>query len=1509
MKRLPLVAGLLLLLLALLFSVGSHPEREGAGAGSGKSASAPERPEVSPEARRWIAELGSRVDEPGKLAAAIEQATVRRARMLEWMEHDPERALEAALGWGEYAALPEELRPYFERPFSATATLRVLPVCDAPGHEPGRVLEMDGQSWEASVHGRRIGQMTKEDAPLTGITLEGRAVVAAESLRRLEENAETLAGFPFGQADPARDFATGEAIAGSPVVAVAGGRRYHFRDAAALEETNARLARLDARPGPANGARVVLEMADGDGGIDWQEAEEFVNEQASTWTETPKDVLCIRVDFSDLPGEVVSQAAMAAVLNTTVSDSIEEMSYGKTWIDATVSATTVRMPQPSTAYLPNDNNLLHNEAKDAYEAIHGEGSTGGYDIVVVHFPWIGIQSSGGLTYSGLAGGSRQWLQGTSSSNTIIHEFGHNYGLPHASFWATTDGSSVGVGANNEYGDITDIMGSGPDPEGHFHPHGKVHLNWLESDQWADASVSGSGVYRIHRFDDPATTQSLRGVRVTKGTEPDEYYWLGFRAGMSDEPLFQQGAYLLWQRPNYASHSWLVDATPGSIGGRSDAPIAIGTTYSDTVADVHFTPLALGGAGADQWLEVNVQIGPFPGNGDPTGSIAGPSTASARMPVSFSASVSDPDSDPLIYSWDFGDGSTLESGAAADHAWTAGGSYTVRLTVSDMKGGRLELTKSVTVSDPLETWTSGNVGNSDSIDRVAYLDGRFLVGGDNAISCSFDGTSWTTADLGINKRCGGFAWGDGRFVMVGRDWDGSQWIGAVFHSPDGCRWTQAAIPSGPPLRDVSYGNGGFVAVGDEGRVLHSADGETWSMESTPQPVDLESIAFGGGGFVAVGDQEVFTSADGTGWSDHSAALDIESWQSLNHVVYVGGRFVAAGWYTDLQVSDDGGQTWTRCQVVGGHDYDIDRLAVGEGVVIGLAYDKDEDNATTLLVSTDGAEWFESPGSALPMTSSTGLGAAAYGDGNFLIAYGNTGDLLTSGAFHPGNAAPLASISGPSTMDARDQALFSATATDADGDPLTLVWDFKDGSPLVRGAAAAHVFPVGGSYSVDLIATDQRGGVTVETHAVTVNDPLESWAMRTSGTTTDLTDICLGSGTLVATGDGGNGLILRSTDAITWTPTTNGTNVYLEAVAFADGLFVAVGQDYDFGIPAWVGHILTSPDGAVWTERLSSGGPLRGVAHGGGVWVATGNGGTVWRSTDGINWNPAPSGTSEGLREVAYGDGWFVTGSFDGSVFRSSNGTSWNDVTAGAGHNSGWQSVRVFDFLGDRFLASGWYSRIRHSTDGGASFSTTETASRNIEAFAHGNGLWFATGIDKSNADADIHLISTDGENWSPLTTPSQPDCSGAVFFENTIVTVGDGGSVRQSAAFSAPQETGYDTWRALTFPGLPPLSAAEEDYDGDGLANLAEYATGTDPKDASDFATATTEWMDGALHITLPKSPLATDAIASAAFSIDLVSWSAAGITVIENSTTALVIRIDAPAPPRGFVRPAFSLGG
>jgi len=92
--------------------------------------------------------------------------------------------------------------------------------------------------------------------------------------------------------------------------------------------------------------------------------------------------------------------------------------------------------------------------------------------------------------------------------------------------------------------------------------------------------------------------------------------------------------------------------------------------------------------------------PPPPNQPPTASVGGPYSGTEDIAVSFDASgSSDPDGDPLTYTWNFGDGTTLTTTSATPtHTYLWGGVFTVSLAVSDGKGGTSSATTSATVTE-------------------------------------------------------------------------------------------------------------------------------------------------------------------------------------------------------------------------------------------------------------------------------------------------------------------------------------------------------------------------------------------------------------------------------------------------------------------------------------------------------------------------------------------------------------------------------------------------------------------------------------------------------------------------------------------------------------------------------------------------------------------------------------------------------------------------------------------
>ena len=590
--------------------------------------------------------------------------------MARLIRDDPAQAIAEAVSFEQWSALPEQVQAIVEKPFSVVANYAFYPVCTPPdgvrpAGAPEYVAELhlkDGTQLEAFVYGQRRELTSKRELPVQGISLGGAAAIRDGVFQRVSaRDLSTKAGtFALAQRDAGHSFATGKAIVGEPVYALAGGRAFVFSDAAELQRVSAQIATLDAKPGRvAASSRLAMPMgAAGAGGeLNMGALEAFAAAEASAWTETKKKLFLIRVNFTDNTAVPVTQAAATTEINGASSDMIRAMSYGKTWFEGTVSANVYTMPQTASHYanggaglnselLREARNIFRNTKSGGDAAIDigpvsatGNGDDNGlgdYDIVGVFFSSIGM-ISGGVNYAGLAGGGNLWVQDANYTSLYVHEWGHNYGLGHASFWQTSDNSVVGAGSSVEYGDDYDVMGGGPAPAGHYHSQGKAKLNWLAASEWVDASLAGSGTFRIYREDDAATMGSPRGLRVTKDATAgdEEYYWLSFKPAFTSNVHLQHGAYLNWQRAG-ETRCWLLDTTPTTSGVKTDAAIDVGRTYADSSAKVFITPVADGGSGAERYLDVRVNIGPFPGNAAPTASaITGPATVAARTTANFS----------------------------------------------------------------------------------------------------------------------------------------------------------------------------------------------------------------------------------------------------------------------------------------------------------------------------------------------------------------------------------------------------------------------------------------------------------------------------------------------------------------------------------------------------------------------------------------------------------------------------------------------------------------------------------------------------------------------------------------------------------------------------------------------------------------------------------------------------------------------------------------------------------
>lgn len=556
----------------------------------------------------------AQIDEGRRLAEARKPVLMRLVRENTW------QALNQSLKWNEWAALPPAIQAVVEKPFSESAQFSVTPDCRPPNARTtpwqAQRLGLAERDYEAFVYGQLQTTTTKLGLPVQGFVLEGMAALWESPVYPLtdEELPVVQSLFPDGNARN-KSWLTGQEIqAERPVAALLGGQIHYF---ASREEVSTVASTVTAAAKQLSPYSVSGPIAAAMGGenFDTVSFARHSIQLASTWTEQPKRALGIRIAFSDAPTITpYTQAGLLQDLQSS-SNTIREMSFGKTWIIPTVTGVIV-LPNPKSFYEANSNEKLAADAK-AGAAVAGF-PTANFDIFVHCFPALN-RVSPTPAFANI-NGPEQWVNGLGVASINTHEFGHNYGLGHANSWLglATGAAFQGHGGieHQEYGDPFDIMGndrgSMPNgqlvyPLGHFSMRGKSILNWIEPAEVLDASTNG--IYRIRRFDHPGSRATPGAALAVKlKTAEGQELWLGYRRNFGNTA---EGLYVIWGDTDL-THRFL-DMTPLSGVNvdldKQDGVLPACRTFVDPAGAFRITTLGLGGVTPNEYIEVDIRLTP------------------------------------------------------------------------------------------------------------------------------------------------------------------------------------------------------------------------------------------------------------------------------------------------------------------------------------------------------------------------------------------------------------------------------------------------------------------------------------------------------------------------------------------------------------------------------------------------------------------------------------------------------------------------------------------------------------------------------------------------------------------------------------------------------------------------------------------------------------------------------------------------------------------------------------
>jgi hypothetical protein len=342
-----------------------------------------------------------------------------------------------------------------------------------------------------------------------------------------------------------------------------------------------------------------------------------------------------------------------------------------------------------------------------------------------------------------------------------------------------------------------------------------------------------------------------------------------------------------------------------------------------------------------------------------------------------------------------------------------------------------------------------------------------------------------------------------------------------------------------------------------------------------------------------------------------------------------------------------------------------------------------------------------------------------------------------------------------------------------------WATPADTDLVKDGAAA-IRTLGSSIDTSLV--DLKGGTTDQVLAKNSGTDLDFKWVTSDDANAIQNSIIDAKGDLIAGSAadtpailpvGANGTILTANSgestglkwtlpAGTWTqrlaPLGSFADFRVNAIATDGTAFVAVGED---------GYLYESSNGTTWTSRTSGFGAndIDSVAYGNALWVAVGQNGTISTSTDRVTWTTRTSNMStNNINYVAYiNSSWVAVGAGGGTtntggVTYSSNGTTWTRVnqslTVGATYNS-------VIFNGTNFIVGGNTSTnnyIYSATLAGSWTAASYAGSTTIEALyydgtrtiiAGGTVVRYTTGTDLSSTTLVSNFAISSGDNHNEL----------------------------------------------------------------------------------------------------------------------------------------------------------------
>lgn len=430
-----------------------------------------------------------------------------------------------------------------------------------------------------------------------------------------------------------------------------------------------------------------------------------------------------------------------------------------------------------------------------------------------------------------------------------------------------------------------------------------------------------------------------------------------------------------------------------------------------------------------------------------------------------SSSSDPDGTIASYRWVFGDGSANGSGRTASHTYAAGGTYTIRLTVTDNDGATGTSTASVTLSDPeqpvnqqpVASFTAAPTGAADGMEYE--FDASNSVDPDGSISSyqwNFGDGSTATGQTVRHT----FA-SAGSFVvrLTVRDNQSATGTASATINVTAPEPPENRLPSASFTASQVSGGDAYT-VRFDGSSSYDPDGTiasfAWDFGDAATAAGVSTThTYSGAGSYTV----TLTVTDNAGGrATSTATIELTAPDPPANEPPL-ASFTAAPGAGELEIDFDAGASRDSDGTIASYRWNFGDGTTGTGRTVSHVYAEPGTYAVSLTV-TDNA------GSVGAATASVRVTATA----------------------PPPSSPPLASFTASpvSGGDPYSMRFDASGSSDPDGTISSYAWNFGDGS-IGNGQVVNHTYATAGSFVVTLTVQDNDGNTSRASVTVELTEP--------------------------------------------------------------------------------------------------------------------------------------------------------------------------------------------------------------------------------------------------------------------------------------------------------------------------------------------------------------------------------------------------------------------------------------